>query len=69
MSFNGMELYAEQWVPFEKELAVMVVRTKDGIVSYPVVETAQKDNGRHDKHTSDRQSQIFQTVLDTSKAT
>ena len=46
-SFNGMELYAEKWVPFVKELAVMVVRTKDGVVSYPVVETAQKDSICH----------------------
>jgi len=41
------ELYAEQWVPFEKELAVMVARTKDSVVSYPVVETIQKDNICH----------------------
>lgn len=46
-SFNGMELYAEQWVPFDRELAMMVVRTVDGVVSYPVVETAQKDSVCH----------------------
>lgn len=41
-------LYAERWVPFVKELAVMVVRTKDGqVISYPVVETIQKDSICH----------------------
>ena len=33
-------LYAERWVPFTKELAVMVARDRKGnIASYPVVET------------------------------
>ncbi|KAI0031534.1 Phosphoribosylaminoimidazole carboxylase [Vararia minispora EC-137] len=41
-------LYAETWVPFVKEIAVMVVRTIDGeVVSYPVVETVHKDNICH----------------------
>lgn len=39
------ELYAEQWVEFVKELAVMVVRSTDGTTyAYPTVETIQKDN-------------------------
>ncbi|TYZ64797.1 hypothetical protein PybrP1_011835 [[Pythium] brassicae (nom. inval.)] len=38
-------LYAEKWVPFTKELAVMVVKGDDGDVrAYPVVETTQKDS-------------------------
>lgn len=38
-------LYAEKWAPFVKELAVMVVRTKDGAcVSYPTVETVHEEN-------------------------
>ncbi|KAH0606388.1 uncharacterized protein H6S33_004049 [Morchella sextelata] len=38
-------LYAEKWVPFVKELAVMVVRKKDGsVVSYPTVETVHEEN-------------------------
>lgn len=38
-------LYAEKWAPFVKELAVMVVRSRDGTaVSYPVVETVHKDS-------------------------
>lgn len=41
------ELYAEKWVSFVKELAVMVVRTKDSVVAYPVVETIQSNNICH----------------------
>jgi phosphoribosylaminoimidazole carboxylase len=38
-------LYAEKWVRFVKELAVMVVRTKNGeCISYPTVETVHEDN-------------------------
>ncbi|KAF8271676.1 Phosphoribosylaminoimidazole carboxylase [Lactarius quietus] len=41
-------LYAEKWVPFVKEIAVMVVRTTTGdTFSYPVVETIHKDNICH----------------------
>ncbi|KAH7930357.1 Phosphoribosylaminoimidazole carboxylase [Leucogyrophana mollusca] len=41
-------LYAEKWVPFIKEIAVMVVRTVTGEVqSYPAVETIHKDNICH----------------------
>lgn len=41
-------LYAEKWVPFAKEIAVMVVRTIKGeVVSYPVAETVQKNNICH----------------------
>lgn len=43
----GGSLYAEKWVPFTKELAVMVVRTHAGVVSYPVVETIQQDSICH----------------------
>jgi len=41
------DVYAERWIPFTKELAIMVVRTGSGVVSYPVVETVQKDNICH----------------------
>lgn len=38
-------LYVEKWVPFIKELAVMVARRFNGeVVAYPVVETIQRDN-------------------------
>ncbi|RKP38939.1 AIR carboxylase-domain-containing protein [Dimargaris cristalligena] len=41
-------LYVEQWVPFAKEIAVMVARGRDGSVrSYPVVETVQRNNICH----------------------
>eukprot|EP00741_Cyanophora_paradoxa_P007695 tig00001181_g7444.t1 len=39
------ELYAEKFVPFVKEVAVMVARGTDGsLASHPVVETVQEDN-------------------------
>jgi phosphoribosylaminoimidazole carboxylase len=45
---DGRPLYAEEWVPFVKEIAVMVVRTAAGLTfSYPVVETVHKDNICH----------------------
>jgi phosphoribosylaminoimidazole carboxylase len=38
-------LYCEQWVPFARELAVMVVRSRDGATkAYPVTETKHVDN-------------------------
>lgn len=47
-ALGNRPLYAEKWVPFIKEVAIMVVRTIDGQVqSYPAVETIQKDNICH----------------------
>ncbi|KAG6843978.1 phosphoribosylaminoimidazole carboxylase ade2 [Tephrocybe sp. NHM501043] len=47
-ALGNRPLYAEKWVPFEKEIAVMVVRTVDGEVqSYPAVETVHKENICH----------------------
>lgn len=46
-ALGGSELYAEKWVPFAKELAIMLVLTDEGVVPYPVVETIQKDNICH----------------------
>ncbi len=49
-SMGGLSLYAEKWVPFERELAVMVVRTEDpfgtlrGLYTYPAVETIHEDS-------------------------
>ncbi|KAB8346066.1 hypothetical protein FH972_023118 [Carpinus fangiana] len=37
-------LYAEQWADFSMELAVMVVKTKDQVLSYPTVETVHEDS-------------------------
>jgi 5-(carboxyamino)imidazole ribonucleotide synthase len=45
IQFSSTPLYAEQFIPFEKELAVMVARSMDGdIVLYPVVETIHERN-------------------------
>ncbi|PBP15880.1 phosphoribosylaminoimidazole carboxylase [Diplocarpon rosae] len=48
---NDRGLYAEKWANFRKELAVMVVKTEDGLstegtgtVVYPVVETIHEDS-------------------------
>ncbi|MBE7514580.1 MAG: 5-(carboxyamino)imidazole ribonucleotide synthase [Anaerolineales bacterium] len=41
-------LYVEGWIPFERELAVMVVRTLDGsLQTFPVVETIHRRNICH----------------------
>lgn len=43
--FEGTPLYAEKFVPFEKELAVMVARAMDGTVAlYPIVQTIHERN-------------------------
>ncbi|TPX30362.1 phosphoribosylaminoimidazole carboxylase [Synchytrium microbalum] len=45
---QGRALYAEKWVPFTRELAVMVARGLTGeIASYPCVETVQQDSICH----------------------
>jgi len=45
---GALQLYAERWCAFEKELAVMVVRdAKGGTQAYPVVETVQRDSMCH----------------------
>ena len=45
---DDVELYAEEFVPFERELAVMVARGRDGVcATYPLVETVQRDHICH----------------------
>lgn len=45
---KGNKLYAEKFVNFDKELAIMVARNnKEEIATYPVVETVQKNNICH----------------------
>lgn len=45
---QGRELLAEAWVPFVRELAVMVLRGRDGeIRTYPLVETVQQNHICH----------------------
>ncbi|OQO11309.1 hypothetical protein B0A48_05565 [Cryoendolithus antarcticus] len=36
---KGGVLYVERWAQFRMELAVMVVKTKDGVLAYPTTET------------------------------
>ncbi|EPQ31720.1 uncharacterized protein PFL1_01053 [Pseudozyma flocculosa PF-1] len=44
-------LYAEKWAPFEREIAVMVVRSATGEVrAYPAVETVHRDSICHTVH-------------------
>ena len=43
--FKDRALYAEELIPFEKELAVMVARDVHGIIElFPVAETLHKRN-------------------------
>jgi 5-(carboxyamino)imidazole ribonucleotide synthase len=45
---KGRELYLEKFVPFQKELAIMVTRSIGGeIITYPLVETIHKNNILH----------------------
>lgn len=46
-SLGGTSIYAERWVPYVKELAIMVVRTQTDVLVYPVVETIQQNNICH----------------------
>ncbi|KAM3414429.1 phosphoribosylaminoimidazole carboxylase [Cercospora zeina] len=41
---KNKDLYAEKWCNFKMELAVMVVKTKDEVLSFPTVETIHQDS-------------------------
>jgi phosphoribosylaminoimidazole carboxylase len=43
-ALGGRPLYAERWADFRMELAVMVVKTKDGVLTFPTVETVHEDS-------------------------
>ncbi|KAF2267423.1 phosphoribosylaminoimidazole carboxylase [Lojkania enalia] len=43
-TLGNRPLYAERWANFRMELAVMVVKTKDGVLTFPTVETIHEDN-------------------------
>ncbi|KAK2774034.1 phosphoribosylaminoimidazole carboxylase ade2 [Onygenales sp. PD_12] len=43
-ALKNRPLYAEKWAKFRMELAVMVVKTADSVLSYPTVETVQEDS-------------------------
>lgn len=70
-SLGGRALYAEKWVSFVRELAVMVARNVRGEVSvYPVVETVQTDNICHcvlvpancSQTVQERAAEVWQTL-------
>lgn len=68
-------LYAEKFVPFVKEIAVMVVRTVDGeVTSYPTVETVQKESichlvfaplRSHDPRVASRAQRVAEAAIKT----
>lgn len=74
-SLANRPLYAEKWVPFTKEIAVMVVRSTTGEVrSYPAVETIHKDNichlvfaplRSHDPHVATRAQGVAEAAVKT----
>ncbi|QIW94899.1 hypothetical protein AMS68_000417 [Peltaster fructicola] len=43
-ALGGKDLYAEKWAQFTMELAVMVVKTRDQVLSFPTVETIHEDS-------------------------
>jgi 5-(carboxyamino)imidazole ribonucleotide synthase len=46
---HGVEVFAEEFVPFERELAVLVARSPSGHgAAYPVVQTIQRDGICHE---------------------
>lgn len=48
LKLKGKELYVEKFIPFVKELAIQVARSKSGkIKMYPLVETIQENNICH----------------------
>jgi 5-(carboxyamino)imidazole ribonucleotide synthase len=57
----GRSLYVEKFVPFVKELAVMVARSTTGqIKAYPVVETIHQNNICHIVHAPANVSEVVQ---------
>lgn len=43
-ALGNRPLYAERWADFKMELAVMVVKTKDQVLTFPTVETVHEDS-------------------------
>jgi 5-(carboxyamino)imidazole ribonucleotide synthase len=64
LSERHTNLMAEEFIDFQKELAVMVVRTKNEIRTYPVVETIQKN---HICHIVIAPAQIEQSLIEQIK--
>lgn len=64
LQLRNSGLFAEEYVDFRCELAVMVVRSKREIRTYPVVETIQKD---HICHTVIAPARISRKISDKVK--
>lgn len=73
---KGRELYVEKFVPFIKELSVVIARsTKGEVVTYPVVETIHKNNicnivispALVDKKVTRKAEQLARNVLEHLK--
>lgn len=64
LSERHSEVYAEEYINFVKELAVMVVRTKKEIKLYPIVETIQKN---HICHTVIAPANVNKKIIDRTK--
>lgn len=60
LSSRHSELYAEEFIKFQKELAIIVIRNKKEIKTYPVVETIQKN---HICHTVIAPAQLGQKLI------
>lgn len=74
--FEGQPLYAEAFVNFEKELAILMARSTSGdIAAYPVVETIQQNNICHmvlapapiDYRTNDRVQELAKATMGVLK--
>ena len=64
LNSRNSNLFAEQFIKFKMELAVMVVRTKREIKTYPVVQTIQKN---HICHIVIAPAQIDKRLIDKVK--
>ncbi len=64
LSERHSEVYAEEYINFVKELAVMVVRSKNEIKLYPVVETIQKN---HICHKVIAPANVNKKIIDRTK--
>src|SRR3989344_4667478 len=76
ITFKVQDLYAEAFVDFQKELAIMMARSTSGdIAAYPVTETIQKNNichmvlapARIDYRTNDQAQELAKDTMEVLK--
>src|SRR3989338_10791500 len=76
ITFKVHDLYAEAFVDFQKELAIMMARSTSGdIAAYPVTETIQKNNichmvlapARIDYRTNDQAQELAKDTMEVLK--